>query len=111
MDRSDFERIARQYLGGAVARLADRIDADAIENVRLSSGLTGISMRMVREFDLDGGMPSFDHIPTEAGRAATRRLWVAAHGAPRAPVTARFDVLFGFSTLQPELAAKVEVVS
>lgn len=26
--------------------------------------------------------PSFDHIPTEEGREASRRLWDAAFGAP-----------------------------
>lgn len=79
-------------------------------------------MRIVREFDMatvakqyvDGGMsrvgapemPSFDHIPTEEGREASRKLWRAAFGEPSA-FTARFDVMYGFATIRPELAVKV----
>lgn len=66
----------------------------------------GISVRMVRSFDLPQTMPSFDHVPTEEGREASRRLWIAAFGEP-VVFTSRLDVMWGFATLRPELAVKV----
>lgn len=67
----------------------------------------GLSMRMERDWDLaPDKAPNFDHIPTEEGRDAARKLWGSAFGAPRQHVN-RFDVLFGFATLRPDLAVKV----
>ncbi len=40
-------------------------------------------LRRVYDDEPDKHMPSFEHIPTEVGREASRRLWRAA-GSPKA---------------------------
>ena len=65
----------------------------------------GISVRFVRDWGFEPDVPSFDHIPTEEGREAARKLWASAFG-PRQRVS-RVDVMFGVGILRPELAVKV----
>lgn len=70
----------------------------------------GISIRFVRDWDLASEEPpSFDHIPTETGREASRRLWESAFGKPQGQHVNRFDVLYGFATIRPSLSVKIIV--
>ena len=66
----------------------------------------GISVRFVRDWDFDQDVvPPFDHIPTEEGREAARRLWESAFG--RRQHVARLDVLYGVGIVRADLAVKV----
>lgn len=71
----------------------------------------GISIRFVRDWDLASEEPSFDYIPTEAGREAARKLYVAALGEPRQRYVTRFDVLYGVGCIAPNSAVVVKGVS
>ena len=70
----------------------------------------GISMRMVKDWDLaaEDPTPSFDHIESEMGRKAAKKLWRGAFGDPK-PIgfVNRMDVLYGVGTVRPDLAVKV----
>lgn len=93
------DALANAYIKDAVKRLADQIDED-------------ISMRMVKEYDIsaaESSTPSFDHIPTDHGRTAAKRLWAAAFGDPK-PMPGfigRFDVLYGVGVIRPNTVVRV----
>lgn len=55
------------------------VTKEALEALRRSAVARGLINRQYDvHYIVDWDMPTFDHIPTEIGRAAAKRLWCAA---------------------------------